>query len=112
MFLWKSGKQNNKFKLDLQNYFTTVDDRYHNNRQGTLLDKYTKSSVSQQTTSEGTTFSQRGWGRNKQLLPYDKNYWELCNALDSYINITQHHIIQKQLPMLMVINKVMTENKI
>ena len=45
------------------------------NRQVTLmfLDKYTKSSVIQQTTSSGTALSQQGEASNKMLPPYDKN---------------------------------------
>ena len=30
IFLWQSGKQHNKLKVDLQIDFTTGDDRYHN----------------------------------------------------------------------------------
>ena len=78
IFLRKIGKQHKKLKVDLQNGFTIVDDQYPKNRQGTamLLDKYTKSSVRQQTTSVGTQFAQRGGASNKQLPPYDKNiYW-------------------------------------
>ena len=53
IFLRKSGKQHNKFKVDLQNDFTIGDDRYPNNRQGNLilLEKWTKFSLIQQTTS-------------------------------------------------------------
>ena len=32
--------------------------------------------MSQYTTSEGTTFAQRGGDSNKQLPTYDKKYWE------------------------------------
>ena len=83
IFLWKSGKQHNKFKVDLQNDVTTGYERYSKKIQGTLmlLDKYTKSSVSQQTTSEGTPFSERGGASNKQLPPYDKKYWENMKCL-------------------------------
>jgi len=69
VFLRQSGKQHNKLKVDLQNDFTTGDDRYPKNRQATLhlLDKYTKSTtVAIATTSEGTAFTQQvGKGDNK-----------------------------------------------
>ena len=90
---WKSTY---KLKVELQNDFTAGYDCYPNNRQGTLmlLDKYTKSSVRKHTTSEGIPFSKRGGDSNKQLTPYDKNIGKICNASDSYIKVTQHHIAQ------------------
>jgi hypothetical protein len=74
VFLRQSGKQHNKLKVDLQNDFTTGDDRYPKNRQATLhlLDKYSKSTVSN-TTSEGTAFAQRG-GRTSET--FDQKYWK------------------------------------
>jgi hypothetical protein len=63
VFLRQSGKQHNKLKVDLQNDFTTGDDRYPKNRQSTLhlLDKYSKSIiVSPMTSSEGMSFAQKG----------------------------------------------------
>ena len=94
IFLWKSGKQHNKLKLDFQNNFTTGDDRYPNNRQQTLMlpEKYTKYCVIQQTVSEGTSFDQRGGDRNKQLPSYDKNIGRIWNASDAYRTFTQYHI--------------------
>jgi hypothetical protein len=65
VFLRQSGKQHNKLKVDLQNDFTTGDDRYPKNRHATLhlLDKYSKSVVINQTSpSEGSSFAQRGSG--------------------------------------------------
>ena len=52
-FTSKRGKQHNKLKLDLQNNFTKYNEWYPKNIKVTLmlLDKYTKSSVIQQTTS-------------------------------------------------------------
>jgi hypothetical protein len=83
VFLRQSGKQHNKLKVDLQNDFTTGDDRYPKNRQSTLhlLDKYSKSIiVSPTTSSEGTSFSQQGGqgsrGANRSSTTYDKNYWK------------------------------------
>ena len=81
------------------------------NRQGalTLLDKYTKSSVIQHTTSKGTSFSQRGGAINKQLPTYDKNIGKICNASNTYRKVTHHYILQKQLPIQRVKNKVMAK---
>jgi hypothetical protein len=91
VFLRQSGKQHNKLKVDLQNDFTTGDDRYPKNRQATLhlLDKYSKSIVVRDTnSSEGTSFAQRGGkGGNQKGNQkdhddhdghdgYDKNYWK------------------------------------
>jgi len=76
VFLRQSGKQHQKLKVDLQNDFTTGDDRYPKNRQATLhlLDKYFKSVVAVAAISEGTAFAQ-GEGRDTQKEPYDKEYW-------------------------------------
>ena len=41
-----------------------------------LIDKYTKSSMSQHTNQEEMWLSQRGGDRNKSLPPYNKKYWE------------------------------------
>jgi hypothetical protein len=62
VFLRQSGKQHNKLKVDLQNDFTTGDDRYPKNRKATLhlLDKYSKSVILQAPISEGTAFIQQG----------------------------------------------------
>ena len=86
IFLRQSGKQHNKLKVDLQNDFTTGDDRYPKNRQATLhlLDKYSKSIVVSHTTpSEGTSFAQRGGkgggnnsNQNQNKDDYDKDYWK------------------------------------
>ena len=54
----------------------------------------------------------KGWASNKQLPRYDKKYWKIFNASYASIQFTQHHISQKQLPMLTVINKVMTKDPI
>jgi hypothetical protein len=77
VFLRQSGKQHNKLKVDLQNDFTTGDDRYPKNRQATLhlLDKYSKSVVAQAPISEGTAFAQRATRVDKQDT-YDKSYWK------------------------------------
>jgi hypothetical protein len=89
-FLRQSGLQHGNLKVDLQNDFTTGDNRYPKNRQQTLhlLDKYTKTVVTKTTPSEGTSFAQkgdrgsgnkgnsgkgRGDGKKK---PFDKEYWK------------------------------------
>ncbi len=78
VFLRQSGKQHNKLKVDLQNDFTTGDDRYPKNRQQTLhlLDKYSKSTVVQTNPSEGTAFAQKGGSPTRQDDTYDKKYWK------------------------------------
>jgi hypothetical protein len=60
-FLRQSGSQHNKLKEDLQNDFTTGDNRYPKTREQTihLLDKYRKISVLKTTQSEGTSFSKK-----------------------------------------------------
>jgi hypothetical protein len=80
IFFRQSGKQHNKLKVDLQNDFTTGDDRYPKNHQLTLhlLEKYSKSIiVSPTTTSEGTSFAQQG-GRfsSQKENTYDTKYWK------------------------------------
>jgi hypothetical protein len=73
--------------MDLQNDFTTGDNRYPKNRQQNLhlLDKYSKTAVAKVTQSEGTYFSQRsgrGGGRGgrsgngKSHDNFDKEYWK------------------------------------
>jgi hypothetical protein len=67
-FLRQSGNQHGNLKVDLQNDFTTGNNRNPKNRQQILhlLDKYSKSAVAKVTQSEGTSFAQRsgiGGGR-------------------------------------------------
>jgi hypothetical protein len=80
VFLRQSGKQHNELKVDLQNDFTTGDDRYPKNRQSTLhlLDKCSKSTIVTTTpTSEGTALAQRGDGNaNKTVSDKDKKHWK------------------------------------
>jgi hypothetical protein len=86
-FIQQSGNQHGNLKVDLQNYFTTGDNRYRKNRQQTLhlLDKYSKTAVSKVTQYEGTSFAQRsgrGGGRggrsgNEKIHDnFDKKYWK------------------------------------
>jgi hypothetical protein len=58
-FLRQSGAQHANLKMDLQNDYTTGDNHYPKNRQQTLhlLDKYSKTNVSQATQSEGASFA-------------------------------------------------------
>jgi hypothetical protein len=80
--------------VDLQNDFTTGDNRYPKNRQQTLhlLDKYSKTVVAKVTHSEGTSFAQkggrgggnrssRGSGKGHDSSTYDKKY---CNDKECY----------------------------
>jgi hypothetical protein len=61
-FLRQSGIQHGNLKVDLQNVFTTGDNRYPKNRQQTLhlLDKYSKNVFPKVTQYEGTSFAQKG----------------------------------------------------
>jgi hypothetical protein len=87
-FLRQSGTQHGNLKVDLQNDFTTGDNRYPKNRQQTLhlLDKYSKNGVAKVTHSEGTSFAQMsgrgggnrsssGNGKGRDSITYDKRYW-------------------------------------
>jgi hypothetical protein len=73
--------------VDLQNDFTTGNNRYPKNRQQTLhlLEKYSKAVVAKVTQSEGNSFSQRsGRGRGRGGMSgngkshdnFDKEYWK------------------------------------
>jgi hypothetical protein len=87
-FLRQSGTQHGNLKVDLQNYFTTCDNRYPKNRQQTLhlLDKYSTTAVAKVTHYEGTSFAQKG-GRGggnrsssgsekfRDSSTYEKKYW-------------------------------------
>ena len=87
-FLWQSGTQHGNLKVDLQNYFTTGDNRYPKNLQHTLhlLDNYSKKVVQRMTQSEGTAFVQGGRGHGggrgrgnrdgRVNKPFDKEYWK------------------------------------
>ena len=93
IFLPQSENKNNKLKVYLQKYFTTVDEWYPKSIQGTLmlLDKYTKYSLSKNTASEGTSLYQRCWDSNKQLPPYNKEmgkYTILHMVTESSTSIT------------------------
>jgi hypothetical protein len=80
--------QHGNLKVDLQNDFTTGDNRYPKNLQQTLnmLDKYSKTVVPKVTQSEGISFSQRsgsgsgrsynGNGKGHETSTYDKKYWK------------------------------------
>jgi hypothetical protein len=84
-FLRQSGMQHGNLKVDLQNDFTTGDNRYPKNLQQTLhlLDKYSKTVVAKVTHSEGTSFAQKGGrgggnrsssgnGKGRDSSTYDK----------------------------------------
>jgi hypothetical protein len=84
----QSGTQHGYLKVDLQNDFTTGDNRYPNNCQQTLhlLDKYSKTVVAKVTHYKGTSFAQKGGrgggsrsssgnGKGRDSSTYDKKYW-------------------------------------
>ncbi len=75
IMLRQSGKQHTKLRVDLQNDFTTGNNRYPKDRQQVLhlLDKYSKTAVAAPGISEGQSFSQFK-GDPKQ--PYDTAYWK------------------------------------
>jgi hypothetical protein len=96
VFLRQSGKQHNKLKVDLQNDFTTGDDRYPKNLQSTLhlLNKYSKSIiVSPTSTSEGAAFAQKGGrGETVPTNPMTKNIGKTKNAINATRKGTHHRI--------------------
>ena len=65
-------------KPNIQNDFNTGNDWYPKTRQDTLhfLDKYRKSAIVSQLTSEGAEFSQKGGNKYqcRYKKTYDKNY--------------------------------------
>jgi hypothetical protein len=88
-FLRQSGNQHGNLKVDLQNDFTTSDNRYPKNHQQTLhlLYKYSKTALAKVTQSEGTSFAQRSGrgggcgcgGRSGNVKihdNFDKEYWK------------------------------------
>jgi hypothetical protein len=82
-FLRQSGAaQHGNLKVDLQNDFTTGDNRYPKNRQQTLhlLDKYNKTVVPKAVQSEGASFAQRGSDKSDKSGngkdSFDKKYWK------------------------------------
>jgi hypothetical protein len=60
-FLGQSGTQHGILKVDLQNDFTTGDNRYPKNRQQILylLDKYSETVVARVSQSEGTSLAKK-----------------------------------------------------
>jgi hypothetical protein len=87
-FLRQSGIQHGNLKVDLQNDFTTGDNRYPKNSQQTLylLYNYSNTVVPKVTQSEGTSFAQRsgsgsgrsynGNGKGHESSTYNKKYWK------------------------------------
>jgi hypothetical protein len=68
--------QHGNLKVDLQNDFTTGENRYPKNRQQTLhlLDNYSITVVAKVTHSEGTSFTQKGGrgGSNRSRSAMEK----------------------------------------
>jgi hypothetical protein len=82
-FLRQNGTQHGNLKVDLQNDFTTGDNRYPKNRQQTLhlLDKYSKTVFARATQSEGTSFAQGGTrsgsdNKSRTSWTFDKAWWK------------------------------------
>ena len=75
VFLRQSGQQHSHLRQDLQDSYTTGDNRYPKTRQEGLhlLDKYSKSAVTTPPTSEGSSFAQKGDGKAKG---YDEKFWK------------------------------------
>jgi hypothetical protein len=89
-FLRQSGAQHANLKMDLQNDYTTGDNRYPKNHQQTLhlLDRYSMTVVPEAAQSEGASFAQKG-GRQAhkksskgnpsasgKVQAFDKEYWK------------------------------------
>ena len=76
-FLRQSGKQHNKLTTNIQNNFTTGNDRYPKTCRATihLLDKYSKSLIVIQTTYEVDEFYQKSVNMDQcgDMNTYDKN---------------------------------------
>jgi hypothetical protein len=86
-FLRQSENHHGNLKVDLQNDFTTGENRYPKNHQKTLhlMNKYSKTVVAKVTQSEGTSFAQRSGrgggcggrsGNGKSHDNFDKEYWK------------------------------------
>ena len=77
VFLRQSVKQEKKLKADIQNKFTTCNDRMTKKKLTTLhlLENYTKNPVVKQPTSEGLPLSQKG-DRNKKNEHFVKQIWK------------------------------------
>ncbi len=75
VLLRQSGKQHTKLKTNLQDKFTTGDNRYPKTRQQALhlLDKHSKTAVVRPVQSEGSSFAQANQRNNDS---YDKKYWK------------------------------------
>ena len=83
IMLRQSSKKHNELKSDLQNGFTTGDNKYPDNRQQTLhlLDHYSPRTTQRVVESQGSSFAQQGKGGDKggdgrSGKEYDKEYWK------------------------------------
>ena len=84
IMLRQSGKKHNDLKYDLQNEFTTGDDKYPDTRQKVLhlLDHYSSRPTQRTVQSEGQSFAQntQGGSNNRQgggnSGDYDKEFWK------------------------------------
>jgi hypothetical protein len=98
VFLRQSGKQHNKLKMDLQNEFTTGNDKYPRQMQSVLhlVERYTKSPIVIPTASEGSAFAQNGGkdgkGGTRRREPYSKTHWkdQYCHTCKKKGHPTKH----------------------
>jgi hypothetical protein len=77
IFLRQSGKQHNKLRTDLMDEYTTGTDQHPKTRQAVLhlLDKYTKSSMSQAPYHPESSFAQKG-GKKQKKDAYDPDFYK------------------------------------
>jgi hypothetical protein len=80
VFLRQSGPQQANVKMDLQNDFTTGENKHPKTRQATLhlLDKHSRTALTKPTSSEGASFAQGGGGsaKEKKKEALDKACWK------------------------------------
>jgi hypothetical protein len=86
VFLRQSGPQHAKLKMDLQNDFTTGENKCPKTRQATLhlLDKHAKTALTKPSSSEGASFAQGAGGgggggakgKKKNKEAHDKACWK------------------------------------
>jgi len=106
VMLRNSGKQHGALRQDLQNTFTTGDNRYPDTRQKALhlLDHYSKKPTVTSTQSEGSTFAQRGNNKRKKTYnqakgKYDAQYRKIRSATSVMSTDTHRMCVPKTLKM-------------
>ena len=93
---YSSGRsaKHNKFKTDIQNNFTTGDDRMPDKLQMTLhlLDRYTKNLVVAKPTSDGVDIDQKGDRNKKNMNTSTRRYRNTRSATTAARQGTQNII--------------------